>query len=143
MKPNKSLLPIVSIGIVLLGGLVLFTLLANRPQASPEVAMWSQQPPVENGDVEQGRQLILNYGCASCHVIPGIQRSEAYVGSPLNSWAHRSYIAGHLPNTLENLTAWIIDPHSIEPNTAMPALGVSEEEALHISAYLYSLRARE
>jgi cytochrome c1 len=38
------------------------------------------------------------------------------------------------------LTAWLRDPPAIDPATAMPALGLSEAEALDIAAYLYNLR---
>jgi cytochrome c len=35
---------------------------------------------------------------------------------------------------------WITVPQSIEPNTAMPSLGVTEGQARDIAAYLYTLR---
>ena len=38
------------------------------------------------------------------------------------------------------LTAWLRDPPAIDPSTAMPDLGLSEAEALHMAAYLYTLR---
>jgi cytochrome c1 len=56
---------------------------------------------------------------------------------PLDHFYARSYIAGRLPNTEENLLKWIQDPQQIEPGTAMPNLGVSEDEARDIAAYLY------
>jgi cytochrome c len=59
------------------------------------------------------------------------------VGPPLNCFYQRSYIAGRLPNNRENLIKWIRNPQQIEPGTAMPDLGVSEDEAGDIAAYLY------
>ncbi len=102
-------------------------------------AMRIERPPVEGGDIEAGRQLLMDYGCGACHAIPGIPAARAHVGPPLTDWSQRHYIAGSLPNTLDNLTAWIMDPPAFEPDTAMPSLGVSEEEARHMSAYLYTL----
>jgi cytochrome c1 len=52
--------------------------------------------------------------------------------------AKRSLIAGSLPNTQDNLVRWIRNPQAIDPHTAMPAMGVSERDALDISAYLLS-----
>jgi cytochrome c1 len=56
---------------------------------------------------------------------------------PLNCFYQRTYIAGRLPNTRENLTKWIQNPQLIEPGTAMPNLSVSQEEADEIADYLY------
>jgi cytochrome c1 len=49
-------------------------------------------------------------------------------------------IAGELPNTPNNLVHWIQSPKSVEPNTAMPELGLSEQEARDVAAYLYTLQ---
>ncbi|MGH7581231.1 MAG: c-type cytochrome [Gemmatimonadales bacterium] len=89
------------------------------------------------GDPGRGETAIAKHGCGSCHVIPGIQRARGKVGPPLTDFAQRSYIAGHSTNTPANLAAWIRRPDSVEPGTVMPALGVSEQEARDISAYLY------
>jgi cytochrome c len=89
------------------------------------------------GDPDAGELAIWKHGCGSCHVIPGAYRARGTVGPPLTDFARRTYIAGNLYNTAENLVAWIRDPDSVEPGTVMPTLGVSEQEARDISAYLY------
>ena len=94
---------------------------------------------VQGGDPALGKQAIDNFGCVSCHSIPGMAEADAHVGPPLDAWADRRYIAGLLPNEPDNLIAWIINPQRFEPGTAMPTLGVSEEEARDIAAYLYTL----
>lgn len=94
---------------------------------------------VPGGDPVLGKRAIEEYGCYSCHSVPGINRADAHVGPPLDAWAERRYIAGLLPNEPDNLIAWIINPQQFEPGTAMPSLGVSEEDARHIAAYLYTL----
>lgn len=95
---------------------------------------------VPGGDVVRGRQLLVEYGCISCHTIPGINRADTHVGPPLTEWARRRYIAGSLPNEPDNLIAWIVNPQEIEPGTAMPTLGVSPAEAADMAAYLYTLK---
>src|SRR5215216_2170453 len=92
---------------------------------------------VPQGDVEQGRSLISAYGCGSCHTIPGVVGADAKVGPPLNDFYERTYIAGLLPNTWENLSRWIQDPQQVLPHNAMPDLGVTEAEARDMAAYLY------
>jgi cytochrome c len=69
--------------------------------------------------------------------VPGAQGT---VGASLTAFSRRMYIAGNLPNTPENLVAWIRSPQAIEPGTAMPDLGVSEVDARHLAAYLATLR---
>jgi len=89
------------------------------------------------GDPTAGAAAIAKYGCGSCHVIPGVQRARGLVGPPLTDFAGRSYIAGRVFNTPANLAAWIRLPDSVEPGTVMPTLGVTQQEARDISAYLY------
>lgn len=92
------------------------------------------------GDPTRGRQLIAQYGCASCHTVPGAPGANGLVGPPLTRFGARSYIAGELPNNADNLQRWIRNPQSVEPGTAMPNLGVTAPDAKDIAAYLYTLR---
>jgi cytochrome c2 len=89
------------------------------------------------GNPDAGEAAIAKYGCGACHVIPGIRRARGLVGPPLTDYASRTYIAGKAFNTPDNLAAWIRLPDSVEPGTVMPTLGVSEEDARDITAYLY------
>jgi cytochrome c2 len=91
------------------------------------------------GDPQQGQMKIRNYGCQSCHTIPGVQDAKALVGPPLDHWSKRVYIAGEVPNTAENLKKWLQHPTKIEPKTAMPEMGVTDQDSADIAAYLYSL----
>ena len=53
--------------------------------------------------------------------------------------ADRGDIAQTVVNTPENLVRWIRKPTDIRPRTRMPIMGVSEQEAKDIAAYLYTL----
>jgi cytochrome c1 len=99
----------------------------------------SARSNVATGNPELGRALIAAYGCGSCHTVPGVKGADALVGPPLTHFARRSYVAGELSNTPENLARWIREPQQVEPGTAMPDLGVSAEEARNIAAYLLQL----
>lgn len=79
-------------------------------------------------------------GCGSCHRIPGVARAEGRVGPPLDGLADRIYLAGELTNTPDNLIRWLRSPQEVSPGTAMPDVGLTEEEARHIAAYLLTLR---
>ncbi len=90
-----------------------------------------------NNTIASGRRLIAQYGCGSCHSIPGVSGANSMVGPPLDCFYQRGYIAGKLPNTRDNLIMWIMNPQQIDPGTAMPDMGVKEKEAGDIAAYLY------
>jgi cytochrome c1 len=92
------------------------------------------------GDVHRGAAVINQYRCGACHYIPGIHDARGMVGPPLMFFGQRTFIAGEVPNSPENLVRWIRSPKSIEPGTAMPDLGLSEQEARDVAAYLYTLR---
>jgi cytochrome c1 len=88
-------------------------------------------------NIAAGRRLMASYGCGACHSIPGVPGADAMAAPPLNCFYERTYIAGRLSNTGENLTKWIQNPQLIDPGTAMPNLGVTQKEADDIAAYLY------
>lgn len=93
--------------------------------------------PDSDSRVEIGRAVIARHGCGSCHSIPGVPGADAMAAPPLHDFYMRSVIAGKLPNTAENLAQWIQNPQAIVPGNAMPNLGVTQEEADAIVAYLY------
>ena len=92
------------------------------------------------GDPARGRALIQHYGCGSCHKIPGVPGATGGVGPKLEGVQTQSYIAGVLQHTPDNLIRWVRDPQGVDPRTAMPNLGVSERDARHIVAYLYTIK---
>jgi cytochrome c len=95
---------------------------------------------IAGASIKRGRQSLAGFGCGSCHTIDGVTGAHGRVGPPLTGVASRSIIAGELANTPENMVRWIRDPQAVEPNTAMPNLGVSEQTARDMVAYLYTLR---
>lgn len=96
-----------------------------------------------DGDPDHGKELIRQYGCGACHIVPGIRDAYGLVGPPLLYFSQRTMIAGELPNSPPNLIHWIEHPREVEPKTAMPDLGLTEDQATDIAAYLYTLRGPE
>jgi len=92
------------------------------------------------GDPRRAEAHCERYGCAGCHTIPGISRTNGLVGPHLGSIARRVYIAGMLANSPDNLVWWIVNPREVNPKTAMPVTGILEAEARDVAVYLYSLR---
>jgi cytochrome c len=98
-------------------------------------------PPAEvsDGNPVRGARLISEYGCGTCHIVPGVREADGLVGPPLEHMGRRSYIAGQLTNSGPNLQRWIRSPQQVEPGTAMPDLGVTADDARDIAAYLLTL----
>ncbi|HKT08506.1 MAG TPA: c-type cytochrome [Gemmatimonadaceae bacterium] len=94
---------------------------------------------IPGADPKRGAAAIARLGCGTCHTIPGIRYAEGLVGPPLEHWSRRTYIAGEAPNTPAMLVRWIETPQAIEPATDMPNMGVTEQTARDIAAYLYTL----
>ncbi|MGE5537543.1 MAG: cytochrome c oxidase assembly protein [Gemmatimonas sp.] len=95
---------------------------------------------VPGGDAKRGETLVARIGCGGCHMVPGLANARGNVGPPLTAFGGRTYVAGMLPNTPENLIAWLKNPQAIVPGNVMPALGLDDQQARDIAAYLYTLR---
>ena len=99
-----------------------------------------QAAALTGGDPARGKEALRTYGCVSCHTIPGVRGADAQVGPPLDRVAGRVYIAGVLENTPENLARWIRNPPEVDPKTAMPNVGATDDDIRDIMAYLYTLK---
>jgi cytochrome c len=90
------------------------------------------------GSPRHGRALFSAYGCNACHALRGAVQADSLVGPALDGIGTRAIIAGKLPNRPENMIRWIATPQQVAPGSAMPNLGVSQQEAADIAAYLYA-----
>lgn len=95
---------------------------------------------VVGGDPERGRLLVQQYQCAACHFIPEVQGVGGDAGPTLEHMGRLSYIAGSIPNQPENMIRFLQNPPAVKPGTLMPALGISEDEARHMAAFMYTLK---
>jgi cytochrome c2 len=96
---------------------------------------------IQGGDPARGRTIVASgaHGCTACHAVPGIRAPRGVVGPPLHGLARRSLIAGRLPNTPAVLVAFLANPPALAPETGMPDVGLTPEQARHVAAYLYTL----
>lgn len=95
---------------------------------------------VSGGNAERGEKLVQQYGCQACHTISSLPGPRGVVGPPLDHIAVRGYIAGKLPNNAETMEAWLQNPQKLDPQNAMPNLGISPADAKDITAYLLTLK---
>jgi cytochrome c len=92
------------------------------------------------GDANRGKQLVAKYGCPACHIIPNVEGPKGMVGPPLAHLASRPLIGGKLENTPQNLAKWLQNPQAIDPNNAMPNLGITPLDARDLTAFLRTLK---
>ena len=91
----------------------------------PDEKSFADAAALTGGDPRAGRVKAREYGCGSCHTIPGVEGADALVGPPLTGVGERMYIAGVLTNTPDHLVRWIRDPPAVDSATAMPNVGAS------------------
>lgn len=124
--------------LILLGAALLLSWACNPAKGKTDVPV--QSSPDGPRSWAAAKSAIRQYGCQTCHVIPGIVGATGTIGPSLDGIADRYYLAGQLPNTPENLSIWIQHPHSVNPNTVMPEMNVSDEDSRNIAVYLETLR---
>lgn len=90
--------------------------------------------------MQRGQRLLAQHQCGTCHVVPGVPGAAGRQAVSLQGFGARSYIAGQLPNEPYTLVRWIRAPASLIPGTSMPDMGVNEDDARDMAAYLKSLQ---
>ncbi|WP_347304347.1 c-type cytochrome [Croceibacterium sp. TMG7-5b_MA50] len=88
---------------------------------------------------EKGLAVIEQAGCASCHEIPGVAWPEGRLGPSLRGFDDVGLIAGAVPNTAENLAAFLRNAPAVKPGSTMPPIPISPDEARAAAAYLYGI----
>jgi mono/diheme cytochrome c family protein len=110
------------------------------PLTACEEASIPADQRITGGNPETGRAVIATVECGICHRIPGIRGANGIVGPPLDEFGLRQFIAGMHPNQPATLVRWVMNAPSIAPNTGMPDLDLTDTQARHVAAYLYTLR---
>jgi len=108
--------------------------------ATAQIEMSNSPIPIQNTDqtlVDKGRALFESFGCGACHRRAGVAGARGDIGPALDRFGTRAYIAGVLPNRPDNLLRWLMDPPAVATKTAMPDMGLSQEQARAIAAWLY------
>jgi cytochrome c2 len=120
-----------TLGLTLSAGIAIDRLRAHQQTTAVAIALTS-------GDPSLAPPIFRRYGCTGCHTIPGIPGADGKVGGNLEGLQARVYIAGTLNNSGDALVSWIVEPQRFSPHSAMPATGISQQEARHLAAYLYT-----
>jgi cytochrome c oxidase subunit II len=96
-------------------------------------------PAEPTGPAAEGKAIYVRSACVGCHTIRGV--STGALGPDLTTFgSRRTLAAGMFPSTAETVAAWIKDPTALKPGSKMPALGLTDDQARAVAAYLLSLK---
>ena len=111
------------------------------PVVVHEAAAFPDWLEAQRAPAAAGSDLFTGAGCGACHTVRGVTENGS-VGPDLTHFASRRTIgAGTLPNTRENLLAWLTAPAHIKPGVGMPAYAsLPEADRGAIADYLMELR---
>jgi cytochrome c2 len=121
----------------------MFLLLVALACQQREQPLKQAAAPEPTGDpqVTHGRELISQYGCNVCHVVPGVQGPQGQLGPSLAGVASRPTISnGAVQNTPDNVAKFIRNPAEMNPQSRMPPIGIPDADARAIGAYLQTLK---
>jgi len=96
-------------------------------------------PAPRTGLAAQGKAIFASGACVACHTIRGV--SAGVLGPDLTTFgSRRTLAAGMFPNTPERVAEWVKNPGGLKPGVKMPALGLTDDQARAVAAYLASLK---
>lgn len=120
-----------------------YLLAASKEKADEWLGRHPEPAGVDPANAElvaRGKELVESVGCRGCHSFDPEQ-----VASPLSETKD---VAPNLSRVGEKtnprwIYGWIKNPRTYDPDTSMPDLRLSDEEATAITSYLLTLRGSE
>ncbi|HET9651595.1 MAG TPA: c-type cytochrome, partial [Usitatibacter sp.] len=119
-----------------------FDVIAMPPEQFEAWAQRQRQPAAEpaDGAAKHGRDLFLSGSCMLCHAVQGTTASARKAPDLTHVASRERLAAGRIPNTPQQLAAWITDPQKIKPGVNMPAHRLPPEDLQALVAYLETLK---
>ncbi|PYN51536.1 MAG: cytochrome c oxidase subunit II [Candidatus Rokuibacteriota bacterium] len=103
------------------------------------IAAQKATPAEPTGPAAEGKAIYARSACVGCHTIRGV--STGSLGPDLTTFgSRRTLAAGMFPSTAATVAAWVKDPIALKPGSKMPALGLTDDQARAVAAYLLSLK---
>lgn len=119
---------------------MLLRVIVESPAEFEKWAAAQKMNALDDSRVQQGRSKFLSTSCVSCHAMTGTSATGTF-GPDLSHLMSRGTLAsGMIPNTPENLRAWMKDPQTIKPGCLMPNMQLTDRELNEIVEYLASLK---
>ena len=112
----------------------------DTPDAFDRWVAAQRAPAAEpQGAAAEGKTIFAGSACVGCHTIKGV--SGGILGPDLTHFGSRTtFAAAMFPTRADMLTAWIKNAPALKPGVKMPALGLSDDQARAVAAYLVTLK---
>jgi len=108
-----------------------------------QFAAWVERqrnPALRDDTLSEGRTVFEHNACVSCHTIAGTIATGRF-GPDLSHLATRDTIAsGSVPNTAQNLRAFVDDPAHFKPGALMPPMHLNAHDLDAVTQYLGTLK---
>jgi cytochrome c oxidase subunit 2 len=111
-------------------------------QDEGEFKKWAaeqQQPAQSNAQLGEGRAAFESLSCVNCHTVKGTPAVGKFGPDLTHLMSRQTIGAGVLPNTAEDLRAWVNDPQQAKPGCFMPSMKLTNVELDQVVAYLQGL----
>jgi cytochrome c oxidase subunit 2 len=112
-------------------------------QSQADFAAWTAEQKLNasrDSRIKKGRATFLSLSCVNCHTVSGTSAAGTF-GPDLSHLMSRDTLgSGVIPNTPENLRAWVKDPQAIKPGNLMPNMQLNSRELDEVVAYLSALK---
>ncbi|MCU1272050.1 MAG: cytochrome c oxidase, subunit [Acidobacteriaceae bacterium] len=112
-------------------------------QSRDDFDRWIQQqrqPAFVKEDASQGQRVFETTACINCHTVAGTAANGRFGPDLTHLMSRDTIAAGAAKNTPESLRQWILNPDSIKPGSLMPAMQLSDQDLVALTAYLETLR---
>jgi cytochrome c oxidase subunit II len=96
--------------------------------------------PTTSETVAAGRHVFETTACLNCHTVRGTVGNGLYGPDLTHLMSRETIAAGAVPNTPEQLRAWLRDPNQLKPGALMPAMQLDDRKLDALVAYLQALR---
>ena len=91
-------------------------------------------------NAHDGQIVFEQQACINCHTVAGTVANGRFGPDLTHLMSRDTLAAGAIPNTPENLKAWIEDPNTFKPGSLMPAMHLTDRQNQQITAYLLTLK---
>jgi cytochrome c oxidase subunit 2 len=114
-----------------------------EPSSAPAALL---KPAALSGNISEavnshdGQTVFEQQACINCHTVAGTVANGRYGPDLTHLMSRATLAAGAMPNTPENLKAWINDPSTFKPGCLMPAMRLTDRQNAQITAYLLTLK---
>ena len=119
---------------------MLLRVVAHAPDDFQKWVEAQHAPAVNNPQLRAGRDVFFSTSCINCHAINKTKATGQFGPDLTHLMSRETLGAGVVPNTEENLRAWVRDPQHIKPGALMPNMQLTDGELDQMVAYLASLK---